>query len=289
MKCYIDAGNTRIKWQVGVKAQTQQQPWPQSDALLAAWAERLNPARGGGIARFIVASVVPPERQAQLAQALAAQYPDVPVQWMVSRGRCCGVQLGYPDVAQFGVDRFCALVAARHRFARQALIVINAGTAVTVDYLQAGGRHEGGVIMPSIAAMTAGLNALAPHLAPFWHQKPQIAAVGHSAELGLATNTAGALQLGVRWMQASALVQIINALSESAVSVHNPEPPVIIVSGGGASELLPLLDPAAISVPDLVLEGIRLAARQPQLSKSKKTAKKTVSATKELPSQDNSD
>jgi type III pantothenate kinase len=290
LKCYIDAGNTRIKWQVGVKAQTQQQSWPKSEAMLVAWAASLNPAGGGVIERFIIASVVPQDRQAQLAQALTTRYPDVIVQWIVSRARCCGVQLGYPDVSQFGVDRFCALAAARRRFPRQALIVINAGTAVTVDYLKADGRHEGGVIMPSLAAMTAGLNQLAPHLAPFWHQKPQMAAVGHSAELGLATNTAGALQLGSRWMLASALAQIIIALSEGALSASEQEsPPVIVVSGGGAVELLPLLDLKVISVPDLVLEGIRIAARQPQPSGLKKTAKKAGNATKELPSKDNSD
>jgi len=290
LKCYIDAGNTRIKWQLGVKAQTQQQPWPQTDAMLAAWADSLSSGRACAIQRIIIASVVPQDRQAQLAQALTTRYPDVPVLWLVSRARCCGVRLGYLDVSQFGVDRYCALIAARHRFPQQALIAINAGTAVTVDYLQADGRHEGGVIMPSVAAMTAGLNALAPHLAPFWHQKPQMATVGHSTEIGLATNTAGALQLGSRWMLASALAQIISALNEAAWSASAQGcAPLIVVSGGGASELLPLLDPAAISVPDLVLEGIRLAARQSQPSGLSQTAKKTGKATKELPSKDNSD
>lgn len=290
MKCYIDAGNTRIKWQIGVKAPTEQQPWPQTDALLAAWADSLSSAGARTIQRFIVASVVPQDRQAQLAMALTARYPQVPVLWLVSRARCCGVRLGYRDVSQFGVDRFCALVAARHRFPQQALIVINAGTAVTVDYLKADGRHEGGIIMPSVAAMTAGLNALAPHLAPFWHQNPQLATVGHSAEVGLATNTAGALQLGSRWMLASALAQIISALNAAASCASAQEhPPMSVVSGGGASELLPLLDATAISVPDLVLEGIRLAARQSQPAELKQTAKRTAKLTKGLPSKVNSD
>jgi type III pantothenate kinase len=275
---------------VGVKAQTQQHAWHQSNTALAAWAASLEPAGGGVIERFIIASVVPQDRQAQLAQALMARYPDVPLQWIVSRARCCGVQLGYSDVTQFGVDRFCALAAARYRFPRQAIIVINAGTAVTVDYLQADGRHEGGVIMPSVAAMTAGLNQLAPHLAPFWDQKPQMATGEHSVGLGLATNTAGALQLGSRWMLASALAQIITALSAGEVPLSaQARLPVIILSGGGAGELLPLLDPGVISVPDLVLEGIRIAARQPQPAGSSKTAKKAEMTTKELPSKDNSD
>jgi len=290
LKCYIDAGNTRIKWQVGVKAQTQQQSWPQTAATLAAWVASLKPAGGGVIERFIIASVVPQDRQAQLAQALATQYPDVMVQWIVSRARCCGVQFAYADVTQFGVDRFCALAAARQRLPRQDLIVVNAGTAVTLDYLKADGRHDGGVIMPSLAAMTAGLNQLAPHLAPFWQQKPEMATGGSGSGRRLATNTAGALQLGSRWMLASALAQIIEALSEHTEPQSKQQrPPQILVSGGGASELLPLLNPTAISAPDLVLEGIRLAARQPQPAGLSQAAKKTEKATKELPSKDNSD
>ena len=274
MKCYIDAGNTRIKWQLGVKVQTHYQPWPTTARGLKTWAASLNAQRGGVIERFIIASVVPAERQAQLSQALESHYPDAAVQWVVSRARCCGVQIAYPDASQLGVDRFCALAAARQRYPKQNIILINAGTAVTVDYLRADGRHEGGLIMPSIAAITAGLNQLAPHLGVHWDKKPQMAAENATSH-GLAVNTAGALQLGARWMQVSALTQIIAALSEDGVAQMAPQP-VLLLSGGGADELQPLLDSRAVNVPDLVLEGVRLAARQAQPSIADSRAKKPV-------------
>ncbi len=292
MKCYIDAGNTRIKWQIGPKAVMQSLAWSEWDVGLDLWVDRLNTRAQGKpvVDRFIIASVVPPARQTQLAETITQHFPHVPVQWIQSRARCCGIQFAYPDMTQFGVDRFCALVAARRRYPRQAVIVINAGTAVTVDYLRTDGVHEGGVIMPSMAAMAAGLNQLAPNLAPFWTQGPQSGAGGMGEGKMLATNTAGALQLGCRWMLASALAQIVEALSDGAKQeLAESIAPATVVSGGGATVLMPLLSPTAHWMPDLVMEGIRLAARQPLPTKTKKTSEKDQGVINLLPSDNNCD
>jgi type III pantothenate kinase len=253
VRCYIDAGNTRIKWQIGPKGEAKALAWAEKSQ----WVEQLlaSAAKSQTISKFVIASVAPEPLRLWLAETLAANYADVPVQWIKSRARCCGVKLAYPEVSQFGVDRFCALVAARHRCPDQAVVVINAGTAITIDYMAPTGQHEGGVIMPSLAAMKAGMNHLAPNLSNSWETKSS--EVG--AETGwLATNTADALQLGSRWMLVSALSQTLGAMKAHAA----PLPLAVVIGGGDAIALHVLLDPAAQVVEHLVLEGVKILARQ---------------------------
>lgn len=272
MKCYVDAGNSRIKWRVGPKGVVHVLDWAQAED----WGARLKDtvaAEGVELKRVIVAAVAPSERCSLIKSQLAATLPDVPVQWLKSRARCCGVRLGYPDPGQFGVDRFCALVAARARHPDQAVLVINAGTAVTMDYMNASGEHAGGMIMPSVHAMEVGLTALAPNLGPFFsgdgvsgtgaegakRKAPRTAKTESTEEVGyLAVDTHAALVLGARWMMAAAVNQMAAALMEDA---STPEFRILI-GGGGGGDLQSMLGMPATHVPDLVLEGIVLAARQ---------------------------
>lgn len=262
MKCYVDAGNSRIKWRIGPKGAVQALDWAEAEQLGARVrqsAERQN----ADIRRFAIASVVAPERGALLQSQLAATYPGVPALWLKTRARCCGIRLGYPDPTQFGVDRFCALAAARERYPDQAVLVINAGTAVTLDYMNASGEHAGGIIMPSVRAMEAGLTALAPNLGPFFsaevvespseRKKKSPGSVGY-----LAVDTHSALILGAQWMMAAAVNQMAAALMEDAATPTFR----VLIGGGGGGDLLPLLGVPAQYVPDLVLEGVARAARQ---------------------------
>lgn len=264
MKCYVDAGNSRIKWQIGPKGVVSALDW----SAAADWVTELGrqaQESGVTIRHFVIASVAPEGHQDLLRQQLEAAYPEVPVHWISSRARCCGIRLGYRDVSEFGVDRFCALVAARLRFPKQAVIVINAGTALTLDYMKADGVHVGGVIMPSVHAMQTGLSVVAPNLAPYFaksalpdtrRRRKQSASSGD--EDYLARDTHAALELGCRWMLAAAVNQMVSALVEGG-AVDDPQ---VVISGGGGGVLLPLLDTRALLVPDLVMEGIVRAAQQ---------------------------
>lgn len=207
------------------------------------------------VSKFVIASVAPDQMRQWLASVLADHYADVPVDWLESRARCCGVKLAYSDPSQFGVDRFCALIAARQRCPDQAVVVVNAGTAVTVDYLAASGQHEGGVIMPSLAAMKAGLNQLAPSLRDSWSLPP---VKKRKRARWLASNTAEALQLGCHWMLVSALDEMLDAMSAQA----SPQPVALIMGGGDAAQLATLLGSDVQLVEHLVLEGMKELSRR---------------------------
>lgn len=77
-----------------------------------------------------------------------------------------GVGIDYPQPASIGPDRLANAVAARHRFGAP-VIVIDFGTAVTFDVVNAAGDYVGGIIAPGLAAMTDYLHektALLPRI-----------------------------------------------------------------------------------------------------------------------------
>lgn len=136
-RALIDIGSTRIKWQrrdgagrvldEGASVTIEDCARALKDTGLAAWAARVGP----------------PERQAALEVAMGA----VPIHWVgaESDGRF-GVWSDYAP-GQLGVDRFCALVAARAE-ASGPCVLVDAGTAITVDLLDVDGRHRGGYLLP---------------------------------------------------------------------------------------------------------------------------------------------
>jgi type III pantothenate kinase len=79
-----------------------------------------------------------------------------------------GIACGYRDPATLGVDRWLAMIACRS-IVDGAFAVVSAGTAVTFDAVDAGGRHLGGLILPgdrlmieSLAANTRQIGLVAP-------------------------------------------------------------------------------------------------------------------------------
>ena len=61
--------------------------------------------------------------------------------------------ISYEDPSKFGVDRFLAMLGALERFPNSPLLVIDAGSAVTFEVIDAKGMHQGGLIMPGIKAL----------------------------------------------------------------------------------------------------------------------------------------
>ena len=155
-----------------------------------------------------------------------------------------GVICGYEEPARLGVDRWLALVAAWNAV-RRAVAVVDLGTAATLDFVAADGRHQGGYIVPGLGLMAAALardtagvrvaGDLAPDLAP-------------------GRNTAQAVRRGSTAM----LLDFIEASVGRFASVAGGSPVVFLT--GGDAELLAGRLPFALRVePDLVLDGLEFA------------------------------
>lgn len=163
--------------------------------------------------------------------------------WFASQPACAGVHNGYREPSQLGCDRFAALIGARHYYPDHDLLVVNAGTATTVDALTADGRFIGGMILP-------GLGTMARSLAVNTAQLPAVGEV--LLERALADNTRQAIISGCIHAQAGAI--------ERAFAQHPGHSPLCLMSGGAASFIAPHLQVPHVLVPNLVLAGLHKAA-----------------------------
>jgi type III pantothenate kinase len=160
------------------------------------------------------------------------------------------LKIAYPQPDTLGADRFLAMLGAR---ARSGLtdgagpwLVVGIGTAITLDLLDADGRHRGGRIAPSPALMREALHARATQL-------PE-----HGGDVvAFADNTLDALRSGC---DGAALALIRDALDAGTALLGAT--PRMLLHGGGI-DALPGLHDNALRAPALVLEGLAAWARMP--------------------------
>lgn len=228
----LDAGNTRLKW--GVRESTT---WHAQGACVHADCVGLVAALPAGIERILACNVAGAE-VAQRIEALAATL-GVPLEWFRSSASCCGVTNGYSHPPQLGADRWAALVGARGIHTGDALVVM-AGTATTIDVLDAGGHFRGGLILPGLELMRKSLARNTAGL-------PE--ARGAFREIPANTDDAivsGALQ---------ATLGAIERMSRLAKTDFR-----VLLSGGTTDTLAPHLDQPVLRVDNLVLEGLARVA-----------------------------
>ncbi|MCX8087262.1 MAG: type III pantothenate kinase [Rhodocyclaceae bacterium] len=232
----LDAGNTRLKWGLWSGS-----TWLARGALAYAALEALSGALPARPARILACNVAGAEvaaRIAALADALAA-----PLDWFASTAAGCGVTNGYARPEQLGADRWAALIGAHHLH-RGAAIVVMAGTATTIDFLDSEGKFRGGLILPGLALMRA---SLARHTAGL----PE----ARGAYRELPANTDDAIESGCL-MATLGAIERLRALAGRLASAE----PTLIVSGGAAEALWPHLPPPKRQIEQLVLEGLAIAA-----------------------------
>ena len=224
----LDAGNTRLKFGLRDGA-----GWRTQGALDYADVASL-PQRLPAPAARIVACNVAGDPARRHIDALAAQLR-VPLEWLTSSASACDVSNGYDTPQQLGADRWAALIGARALHA-DACVVVLAGTATTIDALDAQGRFRGGLILPGLALMRSALARNTADLPDARGQHRQ-----------LATNTDDAIVSGSIHATLGAIGRMRATLSDDALC---------LLSGGAATELAPHLDPPCRMVDNLVLEGL---------------------------------
>ena len=235
----IDAGNTRVKW-----ALHDGRAYVASGAIetsRAAEIARQWPSRMEARAA-IASNVAGGEVGEQLARACKGR--GLELRAIRSQATQLGVTSDYKDPGQLGTDRWAALIAA-HRLGPGHKLVVNAGTALTIDALTAEGRFLGGLIVPGPALMrrsldrgTAGLRLTEGAFAEFPASTPDAI-------------TSGAIQAC-----AGAIERMRDAMAGADAT-----PSQVVLSGGAAPELAAHLPIAATIRENLVIDGLLLIAR----------------------------
>lgn len=240
----IDVGNSRIKWCLARGGRLgRQRVEPLAGSGSAAFARIARAARGA--TAVTVACVAGTARERALARALRSAGLPAP-RFIRSSAVAAGLCNGYREAWRLGADRWVAAIGAWHDAGRRrAVCVIDIGTATTVDVVDAGGRHQGGLIAPGPALMQQALLAGTRGIAARARGGPR------AATAGLARDTAAAIRLGAH----SATAALVERAAADARRAHGPRTQVYL-TGGGAVAIRPLLRRRVHDCPDLVLRGL---------------------------------
>lgn len=234
----IDAGNTRIKWGLHDGTRWRARAWvatAQAGRLKATFARLPRPHA------IVISNVAGSSLRDKLRKTLPAEPAP---QWLKSAREEAGIRSSYAAPAQLGCDRWAALIGA-HRLFGGAAVVVNAGTALTVDALTADGVFAGGMIAPGVQLMR---HALADNTAGLKLRPGRFSYFPDS--------TGDAIMSGAINASCGAIERMARFLEDAGQGA-----PLCVISGGGAALLAPHLNLEVKLVDNLVLEGLLTIAR----------------------------
>lgn len=238
----VDIGNTRVKWARFANGRLQRQRAAPHSGWRAQDFEANLMGQARGIERVIVASVGG-ERLDRRLIAAARRVIGVAPQFVLTTRYLAGVTTAYAQPWRLGVDRFVAVIAAHHTAPRRAVCVIDVGTAMTIDLI-AHGRHCGGAIIPGPRLM---VECLLRNTSGILHRSG-----GSPRGKSLfARDTRAAIEQGALYAVAAF---VDRAVAEARRAVRTT--PLVLLTGGAAPAIHPLIRTAHAVVPDLVLRGL---------------------------------
>lgn len=254
MKLLVDIGNCRLKWAVTHGGDDLDGPCGVIELKrdfppdLAQFSPLDRPAS------IWASCVAPPAVRHALVEYARRKWSLEPV-FIHAQKRQAGIVNGYSAAKTLGSDRWAALIAACTLFPRQPVIVVDAGTAVTVDLLDGDGFFRGGVIFPGVRGMGAALHRYTENLAS--HQVDGAAAAPAEVNsTAIATDTGSAIAGGTLLAVAGGIELAVARQRQSLQAQCR-----IIATGGDAERIVPLLTGAVEIVPQLVLRGLAIISR----------------------------
>jgi type III pantothenate kinase len=272
----LDIGNSRLKWAV------VRQPYRPGQPFAAQGVMAIRTLRSSALvwSRLFKAVATPDaiyacnvagravERQIRAAARRAGLGAP---RFARSQAAAAGVRNGYRESWRLGVDRWLGLIGARHEHPGKDLCLVGLGTAMTIDLLDAAGRHFGGSLVPgprlmieSLLEHTAGIRRRAGGWGAASSFDQVLGSRNRPAAL-FAHDTHAALLAGARHACAAL---IGHAMSEARARLGRR--PRLILSGGAAVAITPLLHGRYWRQDDLVLRGLAVLAnaRAPDRIKS---------------------
>ncbi|HUY37147.1 MAG TPA: type III pantothenate kinase [Pirellulales bacterium] len=250
----VDVGNSRVKCGFFAGAGASALPSPSRtldltpgeddfDAL-SSWLEPLTPRDVpwwiGSVERQVSSRLVAWLRGAGAGRITLLASSDLPLV----------VSLPRPDLV--GIDRLLAAVAAnRLRPPDAPAILVDLGTAITVDLISAAGAFLGGAILPGIGLSARALNEFTD-LLPLLDMRNLA-----DPPPALGRNTVEALRSGIYWGAVGGVKQLIELLSAQVAPA-----PRVYLTGGAAPAVAGLLTCSAEYVGHLTLAGIAIATER---------------------------
>jgi type III pantothenate kinase len=235
---FIDVGNTALKWRwydAGVARQgdtVHRRDWAALPALMeVCWS---------GLERIEIASVAGREADLALAAVLKS-VTTVEPRFYYSRASDAGVVNAYSEPTRLGVDRWLAVIEGWHRYG--CAVIVDCGSALTLDAVDAAGRHSGGYIVPGLGMLERSLVQGTGSVRVDAADAPDSIAPGRSTSEGV--------RHGIMRMTVAFITDAVVALKEGL-----PDTAPILLTGGDAVRVAQLLASPVVLAPDLVLDGL---------------------------------
>ncbi len=232
----IDAGNSRFHWRCldgtgrplpgasaeGAGVYHEPAEWPDAD----------------GVTKVELASVAGYRKHQWLLEELG-RFSGATIDEATARSFQAGVRNAYPDPSQMGVDRWLAMIGAHHHFPG-GVIVVDAGTAVTVDYVDPAGVHLGGYILPGLSMMLSGLDRDTGRVS-----------VTRQLEWGAepGRSTGACVNAGLAWLWQGMASELERDRERMGLAR-------IVATGGDAAGLVAVSPAALVHCPELVFLGM---------------------------------
>lgn len=178
----------------------------------------------------------------EIANVITSLYALEP-NWIVAQKYGFGITNRYINPVQLGCDRWLALIAAWEKINHRRCLVVNVGTAMTVDVLTDQGEFLGGIIAPSAYLIFKSLCL---------NTQLDYSRKANYDDFPLTTNEA--IHSGAIYC----LVGAIERMHQLLINKFNCSMLDCVISGGGASMLLPFIKLPIVFVDELVLEGLAI-------------------------------
>lgn len=157
-----------------------------------------------------------------------------------------GLNIKYRNPSEVGADRIANAIAGTHRYPDTNLIIIDFGTATTFCAVTTAKAYLGGVILPGIRLSVDALGQKTAKL-------PQVEII--KAEQTIGRSTIESIQSGVFYGAVGACSELIRRIKAEAFSGGD----VLILATGGFASLFDKQGIYDEVLPDLVLDGLRIA------------------------------
>ncbi len=240
----MDVGNTRIKWGVSDDGEIRRTGHISQERIRDGGLQVLTTRIPRRVDEVFVSNVAGTTLATRLSGVVGA-HCQRDVRFARSARSGWGVTSSYTQPRRMGADRWVAMVGAWAEI-QAACLVVDAGTATTIDAIDARGQHLGGQIIPGIATMASALTSATSDI-PTVRPAPGRGA----ADLGMfGRNTAAAVREGAQNAVAGAIDRALRTLHSNAYQ------PAVILTGGDSSRILNALCETPLHRPHLVLQGL---------------------------------
>lgn len=243
----LDIGNSALKWAVlqqGVLTRHGRCLYDLRELeaqLAAAWGGMDQPQ-----AAFVVS--VGSAKVGKIVTEWMESHWGIAPHFVVSSAECLGIRNAYIEPERLGADRWVGMIAAYHKV-QAPVCVVDCGTAITIDAISAKGEHLGGIIVPGLQMMRESLLKGTQGIHLRKHPSAQVSL--------LARDTEGGVDGGTLYAVVAVIDRVLSDVTETLGKNVK-----YIITGGDASQILPLLAHDFIHESDLVLQGLAQIATE---------------------------